>query len=43
MDADEIRMSRNAQMFIHDAWGMVMGNAEDMEAAAVKLHKRTVA
>lgn len=35
MDKDiELRAPRHAQMFIHDAWGMCMGNAEDMRSQA---------
>ncbi len=36
-----IKMSaaRHAQMFIHDAWGMCMGNSADMEAQAKDLDK----
>lgn len=33
----ELRAPRHAQMFIHDAWGMCMGNAEDMRAQAADL------
>ncbi|MDE2099876.1 MAG: Clp protease ClpP [Patescibacteria group bacterium] len=39
--ADEIRAPRHAQMFIHQAWGMVMGNADDMEKQANDLRKAT--
>lgn len=40
MDKDiEIRAPRHAQMFIHDAWGMCMGNAEDMRSQAADLDK----
>ncbi len=33
----ELRAPRHAQMFIHDAWGMCMGNAEDMRSQAKDL------
>lgn len=39
MGVDEIRAPRHAQMFIHDAWGMCMGNAEDMRSQAADLDK----
>jgi len=39
MGADEVIMSRNAQLMIHDASGIVMGNAEDMQAMADLLAK----
>ena len=39
MSCDEIRAPRHAQMFIHDAWGMTMGNAEDHRNAADDLEK----
>lgn len=39
MSVDEIRAPRHAQMFIHDAWGMCMGNAEDMRKQAADLDK----
>lgn len=39
MGADEVVMSRNAQLMIHDASGIVMGNAEDMQAMADLLAK----
>lgn len=31
MAGDTVTMSRGSQMMIHDAWGMSMGNADDME------------
>jgi ATP-dependent protease ClpP protease subunit len=39
----EIKLSapRHAQMFIHPAWGMVMGNSDDMRAEADNLEKTT--
>lgn len=39
MDADEFLMNKNSQMFIHDAWGMCMGNAADMESVSDQLDK----
>ena len=39
MSCDEIRAPRHAQMFIHDAWGMTMGNAADHIEAADNLEK----
>ena len=35
----EVQAPRHAQMFIHDAWGMCMGNAEDMHSQANDLEK----
>lgn len=32
--ADEVIMGRNSELMIHDAWGFVMGNAQDMRAEA---------
>lgn len=37
--ADETIMARNSQMMIHDAWGLVVGNAEDMRDLAATLDK----
>ena len=37
----EMSAPRHAQMFIHPAWGMVMGNADDMRAEADNLEKTT--
>jgi ATP-dependent protease ClpP protease subunit len=34
---DEVVMSRNAELMIHDAWGICMGNAADMRALASTL------
>src|SRR5579862_6395547 len=39
MSVDEIRAPKHAQMFIHDAWGFAMGNAEDMLPTANQLDK----
>lgn len=38
MACDEIHASKNSQMFIHDAWGMCVGPAADMESAADDLN-----
>jgi ATP-dependent Clp protease, protease subunit len=38
---DEIRAPRHAQMFIHPAWGMCMGNGDDMRKQANELDKTT--
>lgn len=35
--ADEVIMARNAEMMIHDAWGLCVGNAEDMSDMANRL------
>lgn len=32
--ADEVVMARNSEMMIHDAWGLCVGNAEDMRSLA---------
>lgn len=32
--ADELVMARNSEMMIHDAWGLVVGNSEDMTKMA---------
>ena len=32
--ADEVVMARNAEIMIHDAWGLCVGNAEDMRKLA---------
>jgi len=37
----EMSAPRHAQMFIHPAWGMVMGNADDMRKQADDLDKTT--
>lgn len=34
MAGDTVRMNRGAQLMIHDAWGLVVGNASDMTDAA---------
>lgn len=39
MSVDEIRAPRHAQMFIHDAWGICSGNAEDMFSQGADLDK----
>ena len=35
--ADEVVMGRNAELMIHDAWGICIGNAEDMTDMAANL------
>lgn len=37
--ADHTVMARNSQLMIHDAWGLVVGNAEDMRDLAATLDK----
>ncbi|MDQ4502175.1 head maturation protease, ClpP-related [Sinomonas sp. ASV322] len=37
--ADELVMGRNSQLMVHDAWGLVVGNAGDMHAMADTLDK----
>lgn len=37
MGADTIVMGRNSEMMIHDAWGIVMGNAADMADFSARL------
>ena len=37
--AAEVEIADGAMMMIHNAWGMVMGNAEDMRAFAATLEK----
>jgi ATP-dependent Clp endopeptidase proteolytic subunit ClpP len=37
--ADQTIMARNSQMMIHDAWGLVVGNATDMRELAGVLDK----
>lgn len=37
--ADEVVMGRNSQLMIHDAWGLGIGNAEDMREIASRLDK----
>lgn len=39
LDADEVCMPKGAQMFIHDAWGIVIGNAKDCAEMAGQLDK----
>lgn len=41
MSVDEIRAPRHAQMFIHPAWGITMGNAQDHIKAAQDLERTT--
>jgi ATP-dependent protease ClpP protease subunit len=36
---DKVTMGRNAEMMIHDAWGLCMGNAADMREVATLLDK----
>lgn len=35
--SDELVMAKNSELMIHDAWGLVVGNAEDMRDMAEKL------
>ena len=37
--ADEVVMARNSELMIHDAWGIALGPAADMYAAADRLNK----
>lgn len=37
MGADEVVMGRNSELMIHDAWGIGLGNAEDMRDLADRL------
>lgn len=37
MGGDEVVMARNSELMIHDAWGICMGNAEDMRTLAATL------
>jgi ATP-dependent protease ClpP protease subunit len=37
--ADETVMGRNSQMMIHDAWGLCVGNRDDMHTTAARLDK----
>lgn len=39
MAVDEIRAPKHAQMFIHDAWGLCLGNPEEMRGQADELDK----
>lgn len=39
MGCDEVVMRRNSELMIHDAWGMCIGNAEDMVDMAGRLDK----
>lgn len=37
--ADELVMARNSELMIHDAWGLCVGNAEDMRKLAEDLDR----
>lgn len=37
--ADEVIMARNSELMIHDAWGLCVGNAEDMRELADDLDR----
>src|SRR5579862_438283 len=39
MSVDEIRAPKHAQMFVHEAWGLVAGNAKNLRDSAEKLDK----
>jgi len=39
MAGDEIVMAPNSQMMVHDAWGLTVGNAADMQAMTDLLNK----
>jgi hypothetical protein len=39
MAGDRVLMNRGSQLMIHDAWGLTVGNAEDMADAALMLGK----
>jgi ATP-dependent Clp endopeptidase proteolytic subunit ClpP len=39
MAGDKVIMARNAEMMIHDAWGMAIGNATDMRSMADTLDR----
>lgn len=39
MAGDTLTMNRGSQMMIHDAWGLVMGNAKDLHDAAAMFDK----
>lgn len=39
--ADEVVMSRNSELMIHDAWGLVVGNAEDMADMVSRLNTQS--
>lgn len=39
MAGDSVKMSRGSQLMIHDAWGLSIGNADDMESTKGKLDK----
>lgn len=38
---DKVVMAKHAQMMIHDAWGIAIGNAEDMQKAAAFLETQS--
>jgi ATP-dependent Clp endopeptidase proteolytic subunit ClpP len=39
LGGDEVVMARNAELMVHDAWGVVVGNAEDMAQMATNLNR----
>lgn len=39
MGGDEIVMNKNSQMMIHNAWDLVVGNADDLQKAADRLRQ----
>jgi ATP-dependent Clp endopeptidase proteolytic subunit ClpP len=39
--ADELVMARNAELMVHDAWGLVVGNAADMRQMVDLLDKQS--
>jgi ATP-dependent protease ClpP protease subunit len=39
MAGDSVSMSRGSQLMIHDAWGLVIGNADDLADAMTSLDK----
>jgi ATP-dependent protease ClpP protease subunit len=39
MGADEVVMSRQAELMIHDAWGVAIGNAKEMQTMADDLNR----
>lgn len=39
MGGDEIVMNKNSQMMIHNAWDLVIGNADELQAAADRLRQ----
>lgn len=38
---DEVVMSQGSEFMIHDAWGLVVGNADDMEDMLTRLNKQS--